>query len=259
MKLKKLGPVSSVCLLIVILSQISCEDQPNEGETLSSESSIDNLAGERISESSNLRDTINGNLLFTVDNNSKIETALLSEKWAMVVMKVALNKEERESRVILPGSEIKSLDGIRIGRSEDSVKVFSADSVSGMIYGWTLRKNISANSIPELALSEFIHSGGSDLDDFELFIRKHGFKRSDQFDDLNLKYYTISQSILENNPAQTRLGLIFNNENEMIAVVHSRKFNLPSKEAYSMGDGKEITLVRTTDPTLLSEIIEKGT
>ena len=245
--------------LIIILT--SCELSPNEEkQTLSSKDihdSTETILGERIHGPANVRDTVNGNVLFALNDDVLVETSLLHENWYEIGLFVSLNKKQSEEFLILPNCKLFSEDGEVIGSTLDSLVVWMVNENYGFIGGYTYKDNIKKNTIPEVVLAKNILEGNLSLNSLDSFLTSFSFELYDNNEELEYKQFFIYESIVIDPSPRDRITLLFNNKNDLVAVIHSRPLNLKQYKTFNLVRGHSLTVLGDIQEEEIKRLIKK--
>lgn len=259
-----------IFLLIVILILPSCsgesssdnnhitettEKEEKEEKVVITES--DPIIGERIDGPANVRDTVNGKKLFELYDNVLVETTQSEDEWLQIGLFVKLSKQEERDFIILPNTKLKSVEGNVIGKTSDTVDVWMSDGNSGLIAAYTHIGNIKNKTVPELILAKSIEKNEITKNELNQFIEDFNFEYSDSDENSDLKEYFIYESIVVDPSPRDRITLIFNNKEELIAVVHSRPLNTSRNETFKLVRGHSLTVTSDLSEKEIKEIIDE--
>ncbi|WP_130735075.1 hypothetical protein [Flavobacterium sp. J27] len=189
------------------------EDTLNEEIATPSETEESPILGERIKGPAEVRDTINGKLLFTLYDNALIETAPKENDWYEIGLFPNNPESDYENDYLKKGIKIM-VDGKIIGETQNPVEITLG------IIGYTNQKNIQPKSIIENAfVSYFNESKSRDYSDYKSFITNFNLEHDNQFEDL-VVYYK-NENWMEDPSPMIRFGLVFQ-KNKLVAILHSR-------------------------------------
>lgn len=198
-------------VLIIIAFIVSCSEQPKEVKEQTNEEII---IGERIDGPANIRDTINGKIIFELYDNAYVETTELKNDWYIIGIAPSngVNDYTNEN-FIKKGTELFQ-DNKPIGKAIEDVEV-----TIGAI-GYTHKSNIKPESIIENVLKKHLKTKNSRaFENLETIINQFQLSKTEQFDDYEV-YYNYENWIDDPSPMY-RIGLIFNDK-KLVAVLHSR-------------------------------------
>jgi hypothetical protein len=215
------------------------------------------LKSERIDGPANIRDTINGKLLFKLDDNVPVSTTDTANKWYRISLRINLDSAQLNNLVIQNGSELFS-NGIKIGIALETIHlketVLVNQHLNGVLRGFTAESNIKQQTIPEKVLSRIIRQNGSmDVSDLDDFIE--AFQFSVSTNDLLFGYY-LDDGVGYGSPHPLRLFLAFN-DRRLFGVVHSRKLDYSVAEEYTLKRGYSLTVVGHQDQKLVNKFIKQ--
>ena len=221
---------------------VSCKSQhkPNDGakiETSDSASHIitkNNISdtlikSERIEGPANLRDTVNGKLLYVLNDNTIVSANQVQNNWLQVGVFAQLTKLQMDSLLIKKGSKIY-VDGKEVGYAVQDIHLNGAittkEGFFGELVGYTSIRNIKPYTIPEIALSKILNSKATDItiNDLGGFITNF---QLNSFDGLlpDTRGFEVDENWIDDPSPLLRLWLIFKND-ELIGIFHSRKLEV---------------------------------
>lgn len=225
---------------------------------------------ERIDGPANVRQTINGEVILSLNDNVKVDIGENKNGWYKIAISVTLTEEQFKNDILKRGAKLYN------GRNEEIGVVLKDFSVSstfsgggapgvpkwygGEIYAYTFKSNIRPESIVEPVISELINSNKTDL---TLSVFKEHMKYFGYVDGLRIrdmdkyKTYMIYESIIDDPSPLDRIRLVFENEN-LIAVIHSRALTLTGFEMVPIERGRKLTLIKKFSPQDKETFIEKN-
>lgn len=213
------------------------------------------ILSERIDGPANIRDTINGKLLFILNDNTPVSAADTINNWYLVGILADLTSIQSKTYVIEKGSKIFS-NGKIIGRAVENLKLRdvykNSGKIKGEIVGYTSSENVKPKTIPENVLKEIIKRSPS-ITTAEL---KH-FMVDFQFTDSKIgrfKGYQLDAGWIYGPSTPLRLWLGFNKGN-LFAIVHLRKLNLEGCKLFKLKRGFQLSIVGNQDPRLTEDFI----
>lgn len=212
------------------------------------------IMGERIDGPANMRDTINGKVLFVLNDNALVETSVLFGRWMTVGLFVKLDENEKNQVKILPNKFLISSDGKIIGKTVDTVEVYMEDNDLGLIEAYTSIQNIKEYTIPERALEYEINAGHLDKKRLDRFIKTFGFYIVNE-SDLGYQELFISESIMEDPSPRDRITLLFDKNDYLVGMIHSRQLNLSKHKTYKLIRGHSLTITKPMDNQEINRII----
>jgi len=225
--------------------QAISSDKKTEKKKIISETEF--IIGERIDGPANVRNSINGKILFTLNDNVLVETTPTKGKWLQIGLFVKLTNKENKDFRILPNTDLISGDGRIIGKTVDTVDVWMGNEESGLIGAYTHIDNIKKQTIPEIILAKKIEENNISKKGLSKFIKDFEFQDYEQDEQPNLKQLFIYESIVEDPSPRDRITLLFDNSEKMIGIVHSRPIITTKYKTYDLVRGHSLTI--TTDLT----------
>lgn len=183
----------------------------------------ESVLGERIDGPANIRNSINGKLLFTLEDNVQVTSTALQDDWYSIGILMDIDKNEAELTKISAGRKI-TVEGREVGLLKSDMEVYpSSDGTRAWVelIGYTHKDNIKPATIIENVLADQLQtiSGDRTVDEFRTFIRQFQLEKTDQLADLTVYYYY--ENWIEDPSPMWRIGLVFR-ENKLIAILHSR-------------------------------------
>ncbi|WP_226789283.1 hypothetical protein, partial [Polaribacter reichenbachii] len=212
------------------------------------------ILGERIDGPANIRDTINGKLLFELNDLTLIETTEIKNNWLEVGVFIKPTIEQAENFYILPNTKIYSKNKL-IGITKDTVNFLFGAEDYAFINGFSHKNNIKSNTIPENELKSIIKKNEFSLSDFNPFIENFGFEISELGKLEDIEQYYISQSILVDISPRDRITLLFRDK-MLIGFIHSRKISLEKFKTYDLVRGHKLTITSDLKDYEIKKIIE---
>lgn len=224
---------------------------------------------ERIDGPANIRQEARGEVIFTLNDNVDVDIGELKNDWYELVVSLILMEKQFESGLIKKGEKLYSGKG-EIGVALKDLKLSSKYSGGGApgvpkwygvdIYGYTFKGNIKPESIVEPAISKLIESNRQNLSiqTFKKHMDYFGYVDGLKIKDLEeYDTYMIYESILDDISPLDRIRLIFEDEN-LIAVVHSRDLTIKNFETVPIERGRKLTLIKNFSPYDKKNFIEKN-
>lgn len=265
--------------IIGLIGLIGCvNNQTNDYEKKELETDLKNtetttldkepILGERIDGPANLRDSIKGKVILSIEDNQGVECSEISRDWYQVGLVVPLTKEQFDSYSIKKGEKIYS-DGELICTAIEDIELWMTDENQGedttvkyvgIIGGYTYKNNIKLESIPERELEKILNSkttltkGKFDwyLKNFnfeEHGLQIEGFEKTEQ--------YMIYGTWIDDPSPIDRIRLVFD-ANELIAVIHERPLNMNGKKSYDLVRTQELLVIKDFSEKELKKFIENN-
>jgi hypothetical protein len=195
-------------------------------------------ACEKIDGDANVRDSIKGEILFTLENNASVQCGNLKNRWYTLGTTVQLNPQQWAERKILAGTELIDLEGKEIGKSVKDIEPNRIDSsnsmYTGLILGYTHMNNIQAESFVEHVISEYLKRLNTySISAFDKLFLRYTFKEVICLD--GYRTFLIQENEIADSSGGYRIAMFFKNDN-LVAIVHSR--NLEASKAIDIDIAK---------------------
>lgn len=213
------------------------------------------VIGERIDGPANIRDSINGKVMFKLFDNVLVETSLLENNWSTIGIYIKVDSIEDYKGYIKPNQKLIDLEGNIIGETKDTVQIIMSGKDYWLIWGKTYKGNIKQESIPEVELINLIEKGNIDSNQINRFIQNFNFMYDDRLDFEGIKLYFIYQSTIIDPSPRDRISLLFDNST-FIGFVHSRNIESPKFKTYELIRGHKLTIIKEINKSRLNKIIE---
>ncbi len=221
------------------------------------------IPGERIIGPANIRDTINGRVLFTLDDNISVECTEGKNNWHIVALDVRITPEELKNFKIAKGKTLLGIKGEKVGITINETPLWRSDENNGIrtgfIRGYTFKENIKPESIIENVLNKIIIEKGNEIflndlkgliDSFQL---KKYYNSSKTFE---REWYDYGDNLIEDISPRDRITLIIENE-RLIGVVHSHQLNLKNMKTYELIRGHKFTPVANLTQEKIDMIVKE--
>lgn len=215
------------------------------------------LVSERIDGPANVRDTVDGKLLFRLSDNVPVSTSDTVNKWYRIGLHIDLDPAQLLSLTILKGSPLFA-NGVLIGRALETIQVQRVDEWNkpskGILKGYMAMNNIKSQTIPEKLLSRIIRLNGSmDVSDLDFF--QQAFGLSVIMDHPYKGLYLDGSPLVYNGAYPPRIMLIFNGR-RLYAVIHSRKMEYHGSKEYALHGGYILTVVGLQEQKLIDKLVK---
>jgi hypothetical protein len=216
--------MKKIIIFLAVFSLMSClsdkkekeGDSEKEEQLMNEEQAINEepILGERVEGPVSVRDTIDGKVIFTLNDNVLIETVHEENGWNVIGILPTNPESDFEDGVLKKGVKIL-VDKQVVGKTKKEVEL-----MMGLV-GYIQKENIKPNTIIENAImSHFEENKDSrEFVNFKKIISNFKLQKDDQFDGMTI-YYNYENWIVDPSPMM-RIGLVFKNE-RLIAVLHSR-------------------------------------
>ena len=234
------------------------------GNQVFSQDNISNkVLGERISGPANIRDTINGKILFCLDDDLKVECTEAKNNWYIVGLNALINPTQSKQFKFLRGDTIFNKYREKIGVIISDIQPLrindSQGIETGFIKGYTYMGNIKPESIIESLLVEIIKNKeySVSLNDLKVFIDSFEMKTCSptSMPDENGEWYFYDDNIIDDISPRDRITLIIENK-KLLGIVHSHNIFLDNCETYSLIRGHKFTTLGNMSKYEIDEIIK---
>lgn len=200
--------------------------------------SFEPIIGERIDGPANIRDTINGKLLFTLYDNTLVTCTPVQNDWYVIGLTMDIDTSEYEINELKKGRKI-IVDGEEIGEILSDFTVSTGTNYKmtwAELVGYTHKDNIKPNVIIESVLPDYITEAGNDrtIKSLEPLIENFELAKDDQFDGYTV-YYNYENWIDDPSP-MWRIGLTFRDD-RLIAILHSRPIDVEGTTDHKLDRG----------------------
>lgn len=198
------------------------------------------IIAERIDGPANIRDTISGSLLFTLNDNVVVSATEPQNKWLKIGVLVDLTQKQMDNLLISKGSKLY-VEGKEIGVAAGPITLTSAsktnDRLIGELTGYTSVSNIKPTTVPENVFESIVNSHSSPLtiNDFKRYLKDFQFN---DFENLlpGFKGYEIDENWIDDPSPLLRVWLLFKSD-ELYGVFHSRPLQLNAVKSARVGRG----------------------
>jgi hypothetical protein len=191
---------------------------PSTTKTSGSESPI---ISERIDGPANVRDAVNGKILFSLNDNVAVSANAPRNNWLQIGVQAELTQEQKDSSLISKGSRIV-VDGKAVGEAIEDIRLENGAD----LIGYTSISNIKTATIPENIFSTIVNNNKSKLtkENFKRFLKDFQFI---DYDSLlpNFKGYEIDENWIDDPSPLARFWLLFEGD-KLYGVFHSRPLDL---------------------------------
>jgi hypothetical protein len=239
-------------IVVVLFSFISCKTKQSNNttpapvssaaksftDTTSADTAL--IISERIDGPANVRDSANGQLLFSLGDNVAVSATEAQNNWLQVGVFVDVTKEEMTSFMIRKDSPIL-VDGKEIGKALQDIHLDgvmqSNDGDEGELTGYTSVANIRPNTIVENAFEIIVNDSSTPLTE-KSFSRLFKDFQFNKFDGLlpQFKGFEIDENWIDDPSPLLRLWVIFDGE-KFYGVFHSRPLHLNGATTVKMRRG----------------------
>lgn len=215
------------------------------------------VVGERISGPANIWNTIDGDVIFSLNDYVRVNCAPASNGWYPVSIDIDITQQEYQRPILKKGRKIK-MEGILVGEILQDIKIFPATNGKRMwatINGFTRINNIRTGTIIENALPLYLkqHNGNS-INDIKPFIKNFKLEEDKQFTPF-VQYFNYESGIEDISPLY-RLVLVFH-QNKLIGVVHARPLELAGTGKRKLKRDFAVNFFNGTDKKIQEDYIRK--
>ncbi|WP_289056026.1 hypothetical protein [Carboxylicivirga marina] len=228
----------------------------------------DPILGERIDGPANLRDTVKGKVILSIEDNQLVQCSEITNNWYQIGIVVPISKEQYDSYIIKKGEKITQ-NGVVICTAIDDIEMWMTNENNGqdttvkyvgVIGGYTYKNNIKPKSIPEKELEAILNSG-VDLTkaNFKWYFKNfqfiehglpiEGYENTEQF--------MIYGAWIDDPSPIDRIRLIFDS-NQLIAIAHERELKMTGKKSYDLVRNLELLVIKDFNKQELSDFIVKN-
>jgi len=243
--------------VLTVISLTSCSNSSDKNDSKIPNEQTELISGERIDGPANLRDTVNGKIIFTLNDNVLVETTPAENKWLVAGVFVMLTPKQIKDFKILPGTDLISTDKKVIGKTVDTVGIWMAEDSSGLIGAYTYIDNIKSTTIPEIILSKLINQDKTKLSDLEQFMTWLKFEKYELGKLPNLTQYFIYESIVVDMSPRDRITLLFSKDNTLVGIIHSRPLNTKKFQTYELIREHKLTITGDLSHEEIKKLIDK--
>lgn len=248
---------NKICLSILMIFLLICQSHAQT-------ENLDKILGERISGPANVRDAINGKILFSLDDNIKVECTEAKDNWHKVGLDVLMNVTQSKNFKFQKGDTIFNSHGEKIGIVKSDIQPLLKnkykDIETGFIAGYTNKVNIKPESIIENVLTEIIENKDHEvfINDLKRLIDSFQMKKSTPTSQPNEngEWYYYEDNLLDDISPRDRITLIMENK-KLIGVVHSHTLNLKHTKTYELIRGHKFTPVSELKQEQIDRIVKE--
>ncbi len=213
------------------------------------------IISERIDGPANIRETAGGAVLFSLNDNIPVSTAVAENKWYPVGLVVDLSPTQYKSGMIEKGNSLY-VGGKVVGQVIKELRltdIFDYQGrLTGLITGYTAVQNIRKNTMPEEVLCGIISQHTAGLPELRDFLKGYGFSENTR---CGYTSYFLNEG-LAGPSAPMRLELLFE-KNQLFGVIHRRKLPGENAEPYEMDRGFLLTVPGDQPAKKVMEFIGK--
>jgi len=200
--------------------------------------------GERINGPANIRDTVNGKILFSLYDGVVIETSPAINKWVKIGVYVKLTADQIEKFRVEKGVNLVNEKGEVIGKTMNIVEISMVEEEIGYLEAYTHQDNLNMAFNPELELMKVLAQGIFQKKAFESYMKNFGFAAYQEDHILKYKQYFIYESTAVDLSPLDRITLLFNQTN-FVGIFHTRNITSKGFKTYTLVRGHKLTVLET--------------
>lgn len=201
--------------------------------------------GERINGPANIRDTINGNILFTLDDGVLIETSPIVNKWVKIGVYIKLTPEQMQAFKLEKNVSLFDEKGKIIGKTIRPIDISMMEENIGYVEAFTHQDNLNMAFNPELELMKLLNSGNYQKKGMEPYMEKFGFTAYKEDNTLKYKQYFIYESTVVDFSPMDRITLLFNQQQQLIGFFHTRSIFVKGFKTHALVRGHKLSVLET--------------
>lgn len=206
----------------------------------------DSIIGERINGPANIRDKVNGEILFSLNDSTLVTCTEQQNGWYAVGLSMEIPNSDFDNDTLRKGRKI-IVDGKVAGEVlKDMYVSTSTDNRKSWadLTGFTHKDNIYPYSIIENALISYMSKvSDRSIEAFQPFIRSFQMEKDEGLKPF-ITFFNYENWIDDSSPL-LRVQLIFQ-ENRLVGIVHSRHLELPSTVDYRLERGFRMAFFNDT-------------
>ena len=200
--------------------------------------------GEKINGPANIRDTVNGKILFSLNDGVIIETSPAINKWVKIGVYVKLTNKQIEAFKLEKNISLINEKGEVIGKTMNIVEISMVEDEIGYLEAYTHQDNLNMAFNPELDLMKILAQGIFQKKAFESYMKKFGFEAYEEDHTLKYKQYFMYESIAVDLSPLDRITLLFN-QNNFVGIFHTRNITSKGFKTFTLVRGHKLTVLET--------------
>jgi len=212
--------------------------------------------GERINGPANIRDTVNGKILFSLYDGVIIETSPAINKWVKIGVYVKLTGKQIEAFKLEKNIPLINEDGKTIGKTISPVEISMIEEEIGYIEAYTHQDNINMAFNPEVQLMKILALGNYQKKALEPFMKKFGFTEYQEDNKLKFTQYFIYESTVVDFSPLDRITLMFDKQN-VVGYFHTRNMVVKGFKTYELVRGHKLSIIETLPIKDIKSLIQK--
>ena len=212
--------------------------------------------GERINGPANIRDTVNGKILFSLNDGVIIETSPAINKWVKIGVYVKLTSKQIEAFKLEKNISLINEIGKTIGKTSSQVEISMIEEEIGYIEAYTHQDNINMAFNPEVQLMKILALGNYQKKALEPFMKKFGFTEYQEDNKLKFTQYFIYESTVVDFSPLDRITLMFDKQN-VVGYFHTRNMVVKGFKTYELVRGHKLSIIETLPIKDIKSLIQK--
>jgi hypothetical protein len=212
--------------------------------------------GEKINGPANIRDTVNGKILFSLNDGVIIETSPAINKWVKIGVFVKLTGKQIEDFKLEKNISLINEDGKTIGKTISQVEISMIEEEMGYIEAYTHQDNINLAFNPEVQLMKILALGNYQKKALEPFMKKFGFTEYQEDSKLKFTQYFIYESTVVDFSPLDRITLLFDKQN-VVGYFHTRNMVVKGFKTYELVRGHKLSVLETMPNQDIKSLIQK--
>jgi hypothetical protein len=212
--------------------------------------------GERINGPANIRDTVNGKILFSLNDGVIIETSPAINKWVKIGVYVKLTGKQMEAFKLEKDIPLINEDGKIIGKTISPVEISMIEEEVGYIEAYTHQDNLNMAFNPEVQLMKILAMGNYQKKAFESYMKKFGFTEYQEGNQLKFTQYFIYESTVVDFSPLDRITLMFDKQN-VVGYFHTRNMVVKGFKTYELVRGHKLSIIETLPIKDIKSLIQK--
>lgn len=212
--------------------------------------------GEKINGPANIRDTVNGKILFSLNDGVIIETSPAINKWVKIGVFVKLTGKQIEAFKLEKNISLINEIGKTIGKTISQVEISMIEEEMGYIEAYTHQDNINMAFNPEVQLMKILAMGNYQKKTLEPFMKKFGFTEYQEDNKLKFTQYFIYESTVVDFSPLDRITLMFDKQN-VVGYFHTRNMVVKGFKTYELVRGHKLSIIETLPIKDIKSLIQK--
>jgi hypothetical protein len=212
--------------------------------------------GERINGPANIRDTVNGKILFSLNDGVIIETSPAINKWVKIGVYVKLTGKQMEAFKLEKDIPLINEDGKIIGKTISPVEISMIEEEVGYIEAYTHQDNLNMAFNPEVQLMKILALGNYQKKAIEPIMKKFGFTEYQEDNQLKFTQYFIYESTVVDFSPLDRITLLFDKQN-LVGYFHTRNMVVKGFKTHDLVRGHKLSIIETLPIKDIKSLIQK--